>query len=182
MSRGPHFTLEQLSPALRAEAERQLVPSALSLALQARSAQGVPVDTPKPSKPRKTKGKAARSPRVERTRNGGTWTEAKYWGWVRSALRRAFRFWVPAQRALKAAHIAGTKRPALYLCTDCKKAFPRKEVEIDHVVPVGRLASLEDVAGFLARLTPEDSNAFACRCTSCHLQKTQQQRKERDAA
>lgn len=58
MSRGPHFTLDDLPPALRAEAERQLAPSALSLALQARSAQGVPVATPKPPKPRKPKGKA----------------------------------------------------------------------------------------------------------------------------
>ena len=37
--------------------------------------------------------------KVERTRNANTWTEAKYWGHIRSHLRRAFRFWKPATDA-----------------------------------------------------------------------------------
>ena len=34
-------------------------------------------------------------------RNAGTWSEAKYWGTLRSGLRRLFRFWQPAQDALR---------------------------------------------------------------------------------
>jgi hypothetical protein len=105
--------------------------------------------------------------RVERTRNGGKWTEAMYWSAVRSGLRNTFRWWGPMQQCLRNA-----KRGNLYECAMCGQRFKRTEVEIDHITPVGSLRSLQDLAGFVERLTPEDVAAFQVACKPCHLSKT----------
>ena len=105
--------------------------------------------------------------RVPRTRNGGTWTEAQYWGRLRSAFRQTFRWWVPAKQALNAARVGKQ-----YRCARCLRLFGRKAVEVDHRVPCGSLRCLEDVAPFLARLTPESPNAYQVLCVACHASKT----------
>ena len=112
--------------------------------------------------------------KVERTRNDGTWTEAKYWGHIRSALRNAFRYWKPLQNAIKAAKV-GTQ----YRCAHCKNLCPRKEMQSDHVVPCGSLRSLDDVAGFIERLTQEGAEAYQALCKSCHQIKTNEERKKK---
>jgi 5-methylcytosine-specific restriction endonuclease McrA len=125
--------------------------------------------------------------RAVRTRNAGTWTEAAYWGRVRSHLRRLFRFnWLPAKQALEAAkrpYRGPNKRQKVeYQCAVCKEWFPRDGVEIDHVVPCGSLKSEADLAGFLTRLYPEDPAAYQVLCESCHLRKTAAEREARAAA
>lgn len=119
--------------------------------------------------------------KVTRTRNAGTWTESAYWGALRSALRRTFRFWKPAQSALRAArvpYVHGRQKWA-FRCADCGQLFKRAGVEIDHVIPVGSLRCLQDIAGFVARLTPEDPNAYRVRCIACHAAKTANDRAAR---
>lgn len=127
--------------------------------------------------PGKSKGK--RASRVPRTRNANTWTEAQFWQAIRSCLRRMSRFWKPARAALHAARFP-CKGPRgqkwAYLCHDCKKPFPRKQVQIDHVVPCGTLKDFEHVGEFIRRLTPEDVNAYAVRCLTCHQEKTNAER------
>lgn len=121
----------------------------------------------------------AKKRRVERTRNAGTWTEAHYWGVLRSGLRRLFRFWKPAVNALNAArvpHSGPRGQRWAYVCADCKKLFLRKDVQIDHVEPVGKLLDYADVGDFLRRLTPEDPEAFRTLCKTCHLKKTKTER------
>lgn len=116
-----------------------------------------------------------------RTRNAGTLTEAQYFQKLRHALRRAFRWWIPMKLALKAAE---RKSQSLnrrlkfeYQCAHCKNWFPRKEVEIDHIIPCGTLSSLEDIAMFITKLTPEDPSAYQVLCTKiCHYKKTQDER------
>lgn len=120
-------------------------------------------------------------PRVPKTRNFGNWTEARYWTFIRTTLRRAFRYWKPAQAALIAVRIpynVGRIKWA-YLCADCGKAFRREGVEIDHVEPCGQLRSLEDVAGFILRMTPEDPAAYRIRCLKCHQIKTEAEKEAR---
>jgi hypothetical protein len=109
--------------------------------------------------------------RVERTRNGGTWTEAQYWGRLRSALRNTFRYWKPAAIALKRA-----KRGNMFVCAACGAAFKRDSVNVDHVTPCGQLTRHEHIAGFLERLTPEDPAAYQVLCTVCHNVKTRMER------
>lgn len=114
--------------------------------------------------------------KVERTRNGGKWTEAAYFSAIRSALRAKFRFWGPAIAALKAAERPSrSKNKRLkheYKCRKCRKWFPRKDVQIDHIVECGSLKSLDDIAGFVQRLTPESPDAFQVLCKTCHNQKS----------
>lgn len=139
-----------------------------------------PVASPSARKKRASRPTTKGVRRVARTRNAGTWTEARYWQTLRSGLRRMFRFWKPAIAALQAARVPCTgknRQKWAYICADCKRLFPRKEVQIDHVEPVGSLLCLEDVAGFIKRLTPEDPAAFAVRCRCCHQQKTNQERR-----
>jgi hypothetical protein len=124
--------------------------------------------------------------RVQRTRNAGTWSEARYWQAVRSALRRAFRFsWVPARMALRAARMAchGPRgQKWAYLCARCQKPHLRKMVQLDHVVACGSLCSAEHVAGFLARLTPERPEDYQVLCLACHKEKTGKDRKTKTSA
>jgi len=116
--------------------------------------------------------------RVERTRNDGTLTEAGYWGLVRSHLRRGFRYWKPAMKVKQEAkrlYKGKNKRQRWeYLCAGCNKYYPDKEVQIDHIVPVGSLRCSEDLPGFLERLTPEEG--FQVLCSTCHQQKTNEER------
>ena len=113
--------------------------------------------------------------KVSRTRNGGTWSEARYWSQVRSCLRRGFRFWKPIQDCLKAARIAkdgprGAKWA--FRCASCGGYFLRKNVQVDHIVECGSLNKPEDLAGFLERLTAESPDAYQVLCKTCHNKKT----------
>jgi hypothetical protein len=115
--------------------------------------------------------------RAERTRNGGKLTEAAYWSKIRSALRKTFAAWEPANQAMKNARrpYSGPNKLQKFEveCAHCKGWFPMKEVQRDHVVPVGSLKSIEDLPGFLERLTPESPSAFQMLCIECHQAKTQ---------
>ena len=114
--------------------------------------------------------------RVSRTRAGGTMTEAQFWGFLRSNLRLASRKWAPRRLVLQAA-----RRPSQsqnkrlkweFQCAECCQWYPKKEVEVDHIVPVGALKSLEDVSGFVERLFCE-TNGLEVLCNKCHHKKTQ---------
>lgn len=140
---------------------------------------------PRPPTPRKSKGTASAGPakpraaRVPKTRNAGTWTEAEFYGRLRSCLRRMSMFWRPARIALHAARIpcSGARgQKWAYVCADCRRAFPRKQIHIDHVEPCGALTELAHLPDFVRRLTPEDPQAYAVRCLSCHQAKTNAER------
>jgi len=114
--------------------------------------------------------------RVARTRNSGTLTESAYWSVVRSALRRAFRYWKPAQEAKTNARRAykGKKKRQKweYQCASCNEWFKEKEVQIDHIIAAGSLRCGDDLKGFLERLTPEKSSSYQILCKKCHKLKT----------
>jgi len=119
----------------------------------------------------------------KKPRNGGLWSEARYWQQVRSFLRKGFRYWHPAMVALEKAkhpYTGSNKRQKwTYQCAKCKGMFKRTEVEIDHKVPVGSLKCDEDLIEWLHRLTPEDVNSFDVMCKSCHRNKTNEERKKK---
>jgi DNA-directed RNA polymerase subunit RPC12/RpoP len=110
--------------------------------------------------------------RVERTRNMGTWTEAQYWGAIRSTLRQRFRFWRPITSALKSARLG----KGAYLCAKCGRVYPRDEVEVHHVNPCGSLKEYDDLPGWVKRLTEEDPSLYKVLCTQCHKELTHERK------
>lgn len=123
--------------------------------------------------------------KIQKTRNGGTMTEAQYFGKLRSLLRRGFMWWIPMKQALEA-----VKRPSQnslnkrlkfeYQCAECGEWFPRKDIHIDHIYPCGSLNTYEDLARFVQNLTPEDPNAYQILCKDkCHREKTNWERKSK---
>lgn len=112
-------------------------------------------------------------------RAGNTWTESRYFSYIRSTLRRAWsrypvRFQVlsEAKRAYK-----GTDKRTKweYQCKDCTKWFKTKEVEVDHINSAGSLKCFEDLAGFCERLFCEKENLRVL-CKPCHKKRTDGER------
>jgi hypothetical protein len=133
----------------------------------------------------KSKPRKAVTPRVERTRNGGSETASQHMGKIRSALRNISRWWKPFAIALKnASHTSyvGKAKRVLYLCACCNKLHGRKNVEVNHMIPLGSLKSYADLPGFCERLFVEDISHLEVLCKECHKEETERQREERKAA
>lgn len=113
--------------------------------------------------------------RVERTRCGGTWTEARYFNFLRGVQRMGFRKYPPKYQCLEAASrpSQGTDKRTKteYQCAVCLMWFKKKDVEVDHIVPAGSFTTAEHIKGFIMRMFCEVSD-LRCVCVSCHKQIT----------
>ena len=121
------------------------------------------------------------------TRNMGTWSEAKHFGGIRSALRKLYQWnWLPKkvalERARRRSQSANKRLKWEFQCASCREWFPREDVAADHVVPCGSLKSYADVGPFLERMLPESPDGFQVLCDECHNRKTQAEAAERRAA
>ena len=122
--------------------------------------------------------------RVEKTRNGKTYTEAQYFQKIRNGLRSAFRFWIPMMNCLKRgsrpSQSSNKRLKTEYLCVGCQNWFPRTGIQIDHKIPCGELNKYEDIVPFIINLTQEDENAYQLLCKyKCHKTKTEKEKAER---
>lgn len=124
-------------------------------------------------------------PRVPRTRGNGKYTEAAYWAWMRSSLRRLSQRWPPlysvlndCKRPVNTADRAkwGNRIKYVYQCSQCGFWYPKKQVEVDHIVACGSLKCTEDVGPFIERLLCE-KDGLRVVCDPCHQEITNQQRK-----
>jgi 5-methylcytosine-specific restriction endonuclease McrA len=108
-------------------------------------------------------------------------TEAQFVAFVKGHLRRASRFWKPISETLKKARVSR----GYYLCNGCKETVTnsiivdgkrKKNVFVDHRIPV-----VDPVTGFsgwddfVNRLYCEEENLQVL-CSSCHNEKTKQER------
>lgn len=118
--------------------------------------------------------KKIKKPRVPRTRNGGTMTEAMFWGWMRSNFRKMSIYWKPIIQARNAARkpVLGKRHKFEYQCMDCKKWFKNTEVEVDHKIEAGSLRCFDDLPAFTSRLFTEDLDSLVVLCKPCHKAKT----------
>jgi 5-methylcytosine-specific restriction endonuclease McrA len=122
-------------------------------------------------------------PRItSKTRAGETWTESRYWTFIRSALRQAW-----SKYPVKYQVLNDNRRPFTgedkrtkweYQCAECEKWFKSKEVQVDHIESAGSLKSYEDLPDFVRRLFCEADN-LQVMCKPCHKTKTQEERKRR---
>lgn len=93
---------------------------------------------------------------------------------VKNALRRASYKWPPRTESLRKARVGRGD----YLCNLCKKIFKRKEVQVDHIIPViDPLTGFNGFDEYVERLLCDEDN-FQVICISCHKTKTLEQTKE----
>ena len=119
---------------------------------------------------------------VEKKRAGGTWSEARYFSFIRSLLRRGFMKY-PVKYSVKneaSRPYKGTdkRRKKEYQCAVCSGWFADKEVAVDHIVPCGSLKSYDDLPRFVSTLYCEANNLQVI-CNTCHQQKSNREREER---
>lgn len=125
----------------------------------------------------------ARTP-PEKPFNGGTWTKARMFSFIRSNIRKMSMKWPPINQALNAARRPSQSKNKLlrweYFCCECKKWYPRKEVQAEHIIPCGSLSSFEDIGGFIQRMLVE-KEGISVKCKACHQIKTNEERNARRA-
>jgi 5-methylcytosine-specific restriction endonuclease McrA len=128
-----------------------------------------------------SKTKTSTGSRSIKTRAGGKWSEARFFAFIRSALRRASNKW-PVKfdvknnaRRHKPLHKAGRHRFE-YLCAACSKWYADKECAVDHIRPVGALKSFDDLPRFVETLFCEEDN-LQILCHDCHTLKTARERR-----
>jgi hypothetical protein len=119
--------------------------------------------------------KKVTKPRVARTRNAGTMTEAAFWSMIRSALRQKSRWWKPIAECKKLARrVSKSKNKRQkwqYQCNKCKKWYKSDEVNVDHIEQAGSLRTYDDLPKFVETLFCEQENLqVLCKC--CHDEKT----------
>jgi 5-methylcytosine-specific restriction endonuclease McrA len=122
------------------------------------------------------KKKVTRRTTTPKTRNAGTMTESAFWSFIRSTLRQKSRWWKPITQCKLEARRTYTgplKRQKFeYQCNTCKKWFPEKKINVDHIVGAGSLNCGADLEGFVERLFCEQDNLQVL-CEDCHNKKTQ---------
>ena len=110
------------------------------------------------------------------------WTTAKFWSFVRSGLRAKWTRWPPKYEILAEAKRNVPKNKKVrhryeYQCASCKKFFPQKHVEVDHIEPVGSLRCYDDLPAFVERLfVSKDKLRVVCK--PCHKTITAEGRKK----
>lgn len=116
---------------------------------------------------------------ADKTHAGGTWTKARYFGFIRSALRSAWSRYPVKWQVLEAAKrkYAGKDRRIKweYQCNSCKGWFLAKEIQVDHITPAGSLKDYTDLPKFVSNLFCESDNLQVL-CKECHNTKTQEER------
>ena len=120
-----------------------------------------------------------RSIRVKRTRGSESLTEAQFWYMIRSTFRERSKKWKPINECKKKARreYKGTNKRQKYeyQCNHCKKWFPEKEINVDHIIPVGSLRCSDDLPGFIERLFVE-VDGLQVLCNKCHDIKTKNEK------
>ena len=111
------------------------------------------------------------------------WTEAKFWAFIRSSLRRAWNKWPPKYNVLNDARriVEGKRHKYEYQCASCGEWFKGKEVQVDHRIDAGSLKDYNDLPGFVERLFVGEDKLDVL-CSPCHAEKTNITRKEKQDA
>ena len=111
---------------------------------------------------------------------GNTWTTARYFSFIRSALRRAWTKYPVRYQVMdkaKQPYKGKDKRTKwVYQCNSCRGTFKSTEVNVDHITPAGTLRDYSDLPQFVKNLFCEADNLQVL-CKKCHDTKTKEDRK-----
>lgn len=109
------------------------------------------------------------------------WTDGRIKSFITSTIRSGFRRWPPKYVTLKEASTgrkinkSSGRMAQHYKCAKCKKEYPGKEVQVDHVSPV-----VDPTKGFVSwdefiiRLFCHEENLQVL-CKGCHVIKTKKE-------
>lgn len=107
------------------------------------------------------------------------WTTARYFQFIRSALRSASLKWPPIREAKVLArrkYVGPNKMQKWeYQCAECKGWFLDKQTVVDHIIPAGTLRSHLDLPRFVERLFV-GVDGLRVLCKDCHQTVTNNQR------
>jgi 5-methylcytosine-specific restriction endonuclease McrA len=110
---------------------------------------------------------------------GNTWTTARYFSFIRSALRRAWTKYPVRYQVMDKARKPYTGKDKrtkwVYVCAACQKTFKSTEVNVDHIKPAGTLRTYSDLPDFVKNLFCEADNLQVL-CKTCHDKKTKEER------
>jgi len=109
------------------------------------------------------------------------WTQARFWTFIRSALRAAWNRYPVKYEAINRAFVKKAINPKsgreakMYRCAICNNVFVVKDVEVDHINPTGTLKTYADLPQFVRNLfcSVDELNVL---CKECHQKKTQKER------
>lgn len=132
------------------------------------------------NKPRKVaKKRAVKDPFLKHP----DWSNAKLFGFIRSALRAAWSRYPPKYLVLAAAkrkYEGPNKRLKWeFQCNECKQYFPQKQISVDHIIPAGSLRSFEDIGPFCEKLFVGVEDLQVLCTAGCHQKKTARERDEK---
>lgn len=117
--------------------------------------------------------------KVPRTRASNQWTEAKFWGFIRSNLRLMSRKWPPIARKFQNNRrpYEGPRKQQKWevQCEICWGWRKMGDCAVDHIEPAGSLRGWDDVVPFLQRLLCEEAG-LRILCKDCHQSVTKSQR------
>lgn len=106
-------------------------------------------------------------------------TEAAFFSWILSGLRKMTLRWAPQSTAVnrvRRPYEGPDKRIKWeYQCSVCQGWYFRKQVEIDHTVPCGGLKSFAQAGTWLERALVE-ADGYTILCSPCHKLKTDTER------
>lgn len=109
-------------------------------------------------------------------------TEALYWAWMRSLLRKGW-----SKSPVKLEFIKQSRKRIVNArgkdvwggeCALCHKDFPAKEMNVDHIEDAGRLASIDDISPFVQRLLMCPISNMQYVCIPCHKIKSHSDKKK----
>lgn len=112
--------------------------------------------------------------------NSGQWTESRFNSFIKSALRSASVRWPPRYETLADAYVGTIKNVKTgrmakhYQCNCCKNAFPAKDVQVNHIVPVVPVDGFDSWDAVIARMYCE-KDGLEVLCIPCHKQVTQEE-------
>ena len=117
----------------------------------------------------------------QREYNGGEWTEGRFNSFVTSILRSGSRRWGPKYQTLNAAktekktNVKSGRLAQHFLCAECNEEYVAKDVQVDHIVPIGVEKTWDE---FIDGLFCEGDNLQVL-CVPCHKIKTTKEKKKK---
>lgn len=121
---------------------------------------------------------------MTKKRNSGRWTESRFQSFIKSALRTASVRWPPRYETLSEAFAGSKINPESgrmakhYKCASCKKEFPAKNIEVNHIEPVVPIEGFTTWDDIIERMFCEKEGLEAL-CKECHKERTKEENAKR---